>query len=97
MTIPDKKSRTCAQGHLYFKTSDCPTCPLCEAARKPLAGFLSKIGAPARRALEREGIFTLADLYQRSEAELLRLHGLGPSSIPKLRKALEENGMRFKS
>ena len=95
--MPDRTSRICAQGHRYLKTSDCPTCPVCEEARKPSAGFLSKIGAPARRALERESIITLANLSERSEAELLQMHGIGPSSIPKLRKALEENGMRFKS
>lgn len=95
--MPDKNSRTCAQGHRYRKSSDCPTCPVCEAAQKPANGFFSTIGGPARRALEQEGITTLASLSERSENEILRLHGMGPGSIPTLKKALEECGLRFKS
>jgi len=95
--MPENQSKICSEGHRYYKISDCPTCPVCEAANKPLAGFLSKIGAPARRALEREGIDTLENLSKRTERELLGLHGIGPSSIPKLKKALEENGLCLKS
>ena len=64
--------------------------------RKPKNGFLSFIGAPARRALERAHIETLDQLAQWSEAEILKLHGMGPSSIPKLRKALKSNGFSFR-
>ena len=88
--------RTCSHGHTYRKSSDCPTCPECEAARKPASGFLSLLSAPARRALEREGVTRLADLSKRSEREVLALHGVGPSTIPKLRQALEEAGLSFK-
>jgi DNA-directed RNA polymerase alpha subunit len=65
--------------------------------RKPETGFLSKLGAPARRALEREGINTLTKLSKYSESEILKLHGMGPSTIPKLKKALEEVGLSFKA
>jgi hypothetical protein len=88
--------KTCARGHTFFKTSDCPTCPRCEGERRPTDSFLADVGAPARRALEREGITNLNKLSRYSEAELLRLHGLGPSSIPKLKRALEAEGMGFK-
>ncbi|MFJ2045447.1 RNA polymerase alpha subunit C-terminal domain-containing protein [Paenibacillus taichungensis] len=88
--------RTCEQGHSYYKSSDCPTCPVCEKARKPKEGFLSLLSAPARRALENQGITTLQLLSQYTEKEILKLHGIGPSAMPKLRQALEEEGLSFK-
>jgi len=88
--------RICEKGHKYYKSSDCPVCPICEKNRKPGEGFLSKLGAPARRALEREGVDTLAKLSKISEKDLLKLHGVGPSTLPKLRTALKEKGLSFK-
>lgn len=88
--------RTCKKGHQYYKSSDCLTCPVCEAERKPTSGFLSKISAPARRALEGEGILSLDKLAGYSEKEILQLHGIGPSSIPKLKQELDELGLGFK-
>jgi len=91
-----KNKRTCANGHTYFKTSDCPVCPVCEQERKPSDGFLANLAAPARRALEKQGIKDLQQLAQHSEQEILQWHGLGPSSIPKLSKALQHAGLSFK-
>ncbi|TDL67713.1 hypothetical protein E2R58_00380 [Paenibacillus amylolyticus] len=88
--------RTCEQGHSYYKKSDCPTCPTCEAERKPTEGFLALLSAPARRALENESITTLQQLAEYTEKEILKLHGIGPSAMPKLRNALEEEGLSFK-
>ncbi|MGV2883647.1 RNA polymerase alpha subunit C-terminal domain-containing protein [Paenibacillus taichungensis] len=88
--------RTCEQGHSYYKSSDCPTCPVCEKERKPKEGFLSLLSGPARRALENQGITTLQLLSQYSEKEILKLHGIGPSAMPKLRQALEEEELSFK-
>nr|WP_307215363.1 RNA polymerase alpha subunit C-terminal domain-containing protein [Paenibacillus tundrae] len=92
----NKTLRTCEQGHQYYKSSDCPTCPECEKKRKPLTGFLSLLSVPARRALEHEGITTLEKLSNYREQDILKLHGIGPSSMPKLRNSLEEEGLRFK-
>lgn len=89
--------RTCKKGHRFYKNSDCPTCPTCEEERKPKDSFLSLLVAPARRALEREKIKSLEDLAKWREEEILNLHGIGPSTIPKLKKALGENGLSFKS
>lgn len=91
-----KTLRTCAKGHQYYKSSDCPTCPVCEAERKPDTGFLSVLAAPARRALENNGISTLKQLSAFSEAAILALHGMGPASLPKLRQALAAEGLYFK-
>lgn len=96
MTEASKNNRTCKKGHHYFKTSDCPTCPICEAERKPKSGLLSVLSAPARRALENKNINTASDLSQYTEAEILALHGIGPSSLPKLVEELRKNGLTFK-
>jgi hypothetical protein len=88
--------KVCKNGHQYYKSNDCPTCPVCEEERKPNDGFLSLLGAPARRALEHAGIKTPAELSRWSEAEILQLHGMGPSSIPKLRKVLESQKLTFR-
>ena len=91
-----KKQKVCINGHTFYKSSDCPVCPICEKEKKPKDEFLSLLGAPARRALESEGIKTLKQLSRYSEAELLKLHGMGPSTIPKLAKALERAGLAFR-
>jgi hypothetical protein len=91
-----KSIRICPQGHRYEKSSDCPVCPICERERAPGSGFLAGLSAPARRALEGEGLITLAKLARKREAEVLALHGIGPSSMPKLRAALSKAGLGFK-
>jgi predicted RecB family nuclease len=91
-----KNKRTCKYGHTYYKSSDCPVCPICEKEKKPAEGFLSLVSAPARRALEGAGIKTLKQLSKYSEKELLKLHGIGPTAIPKLRAALKEENLSFK-
>ncbi|GAL85432.1 hypothetical protein MYP_2661 [Sporocytophaga myxococcoides] len=96
MSASEKKLRTCREGHQYYKTSDCPVCPVCEEMRKPDSGFLSLVSAPARRALEGKGINTLQLLSQYSEKEILKLHGIGPTAIPKLREAMKCEGLSFK-
>jgi len=92
---PKPGRRVCSNGHSYYKSSDCPVCPVCEKEKAKRSVF-GKLSAPARRALEHLGIETLAELSSYSEREILALHGMGPSSIPKLRKLLKEAGMRFR-
>jgi uncharacterized protein YdhG (YjbR/CyaY superfamily) len=91
-----KTQRTCPQGHHYWKSSDCPTCPECEQELAPQEDWLSLMSAPARRALEREGLTDLKALSNWSEKELLALHGIGPTTIPVLRSALHTTGSHFK-
>ncbi|MBO9682279.1 MAG: RNA polymerase alpha subunit C-terminal domain-containing protein [Flavisolibacter sp.] len=89
--------RTCPKGHQYYKTSDCPTCPICEEERKPKDGFLSLLAAPARRALENNGITRLEQLSKFSEEEILKFHGMGKTSLPKLKEVLAKKGLSFKT
>ncbi len=93
--MSDKKLKTCSNDHSFYKSSDCPVCPICAAQDKPASGFLSLLGAPARRALAQAGVSTLVELSQHSEAEILKLHGVGPKSLPVLRQALVEAGLTF--
>lgn len=58
-------------------------------------GDLPNIGAPAKRALAAAGITRLEKLTRVSEAELLKLHGLGPKAVRLLRESLLERGMKF--
>jgi predicted RecB family nuclease len=88
--------KTCNNGHQFYKSSDCPTCPICEEERKPKDNFLSLLVAPARRALENNGITTLEQLSKYSEREVLNFHGMGKSTIPKLQKLLADKGLSFK-
>ena len=59
--------------------------------------FFVRLAGPAQRALENKGIFSVKDLAHLSKAELLKLHGMGPGSVPKLEKALQDAGLSFKN
>ena len=92
-----KTLRTCPNGHRYYKSSDCPVCPICENERKIDDAPFATLGAPARRALENAGIATPQQLSQFSEKEILKLHGMGPGSLPKMRDILNNQGLSFKT
>lgn len=91
-----KNLRTCKKGHQYYKSSDCPVCPICGKNDKPEVGFLSLISAPARRALENKNIKTLKQLSKYSVRDILELHGMGKTTIPFLKNELENAGLAFK-
>ena len=61
----------------------------------PPDDFPHGIGNPARRALHAAGHTGLDQLPAVSEAELLRLHGVGPKAVRVLRAALEAKGLSF--
>ena len=58
--------------------------------------LFTMLSAPAQRALNNAGINSLKKLAQHSEKEILILHGMGPSSIPKLKNILQAEGLAFK-
>jgi len=96
MAVTKKIPKTCKKGHQYYKSSTCLSCPVCEQERKPEPGFLSSVAAPARQVLAPEDIARLQQLAAFSEIEILKLHGIGPSTIPILRGALAAAGSAFK-
>jgi hypothetical protein len=55
------------------------------------------LGAPARRALAGAGFTRLADLTEVTEAQLKKLHGMGPKALGMLRRKLDDNGKSFKN
>lgn len=57
---------------------------------------LPRIGAPATRALASIGVTRLADLVDRSRAELLALHGVGPRALRIIDEALAERGLSMR-
>ena len=93
----EKSLRTCNKGHQYYKSSDCPVCPVCESKEKLADVLFSSLSAPALRALKNEGIITLEILAEYSEKEILELHGMGKASIPKLNELLKSAGLKFKT
>ena len=60
-------------------------------------GDLPRIGAPATRALASIGITRLDQVADRTEAELLALHGFGPRALRLLVEALTERGVELRS
>ncbi|MCC7450077.1 MAG: DNA-binding protein [Anaerolineae bacterium] len=53
------------------------------------------LSAPARRALTGAGYTRLEQLTVVTEADIKKLHGIGPNAIKQLRLALEANGLSF--
>ncbi len=92
-----KRVYYCSKGHKFYKSSDCRTCPKCEAEKRPGSGLLALLAAPARRTLEGLGIRNLKQLSAKTESEIAALHGMGPSAMKILRKELEKENLKFKS
>lgn len=69
-----------------------------EAKKKPKSkiDFFESLSAPARRALENNGITTLKKLSSFSEEAIMGFHGMGKSSIPILNTALKAGKLGFK-
>ena len=54
-----------------------------------------ELAKPAQRALHAAGYLRLEQFTKVSETELKRLHGIGPSAIKMLRRALDAKGLSF--
>lgn len=99
MKVVKGKMKICSRGHKFYKSSDCPVCPKCWAGyyrKRAQSDFPKDLAAPALRALLNAKITTLKQVAKYTEFELLELHGIGPSSVPKLHKALKLKGLSFK-
>ena len=55
----------------------------------------ARLAAPAKRALANADYTSLEQLATVTEAELKRLHGMGPKALGQLRDALAEQGLSF--
>jgi hypothetical protein len=55
----------------------------------------NELAQPARRALVGAGYVRLDQLTAVSEAELKKLHGIGPKAVEQLRRALAAKGLSF--
>ena len=55
----------------------------------------SGLARPARQALAAAGYVTLEQLTQVTEADLARMHGIGPKAISQLRGAFAAAGLSF--
>lgn len=58
---------------------------------------LPKTSRPATDALNNIGITELEHLTAYTEAELLKVHGVGPKAIRMLKEYMKEKGLNFKS
>lgn len=56
---------------------------------------LPKLAAPAQRALAGAGYTRLDQLTNAREADISRLHGIGPNALRQLRDALAAQGLSF--
>jgi hypothetical protein len=56
---------------------------------------LPHLSAPAQRALAAAGITCLEDLSQWCEADVTRLHGIGPNALKVLKEALETKKLSY--
>jgi NADH:ubiquinone oxidoreductase subunit F (NADH-binding) len=73
--------KKCPKGYQFYKTEDCDSCPICEAAKKPTSGWLLNIAAPARRALAQKEINNLNELSKFSESGIATLYGMGQMQL----------------
>lgn len=96
MSQSEKIKKKCSFGHTFYKSSACPTCPICEKIKEPSSGFLGLLSNPARNALLHYEIDSIEKLSSYSEIDILKIHGIGQASLPVLRKCLDEVGLSFK-
>ena len=56
---------------------------------------LPKISNPATNALTNAGYYRLEQFTKVTEADILKLHGVGPKGVRILNEALREKGLSF--
>lgn len=56
---------------------------------------LPRLSSPARRALASAGYLRLEQFSKLTEAEILKLHGMGPKALEQIRQALAAKGQSF--
>jgi DNA-directed RNA polymerase alpha subunit len=64
---------------------------------EPASDLPSGLSKPALRALAAAGYLKLDQFTKLSEAEVLKLHGMGPKAMDSIRRALADRGQSFTS
>jgi hypothetical protein len=83
--------KICSRGHKFYKSSDCPICPICWSGyyrTKNQSDFPKELSAPALRALLHAKITKLVQLAKFREKQIADLHGMGPKGVGMLKKAM---------
>ena len=62
---------------------------------EPKSNFPAGLAQPAQRALNAAGYTRLEQLTRVTEADLRKLHGIGPKALGLLRSALQARGLAF--
>jgi len=63
--------------------------------QEPESDLPAGLAKPAQRALAGAGFVRLEQLAELSQAEVMRLHGMGPKAFDQLRRALAAKGLAF--
>ncbi|MEK7494063.1 MAG: DNA-directed RNA polymerase subunit alpha [Patescibacteria group bacterium] len=81
------------EGAAHTETTEAGTSDVSEAV-----SGLADLALPARvaHALENAGIATIADLAEKTEAQLLELEGMGAKAVTDIKKALKKSGSGLK-
>ncbi|WP_046470869.1 helix-hairpin-helix domain-containing protein [Allosalinactinospora lopnorensis] len=66
-----------------------------EQGHEHVSDIPAGLGAPAHRALAAAGHRRLEQFTEVSEAEIRRLHGVGPRAVERIRRALAARGRSF--
>ena len=67
-----------------------------DGTQLPTSDLPIKLAQPARRALAQAGYIRLEQFTLLREAEVKKLHGMGPKALELIRQALAANGKSFK-
>ena len=65
------------------------------SSSEPASDLPSELARPARRALTGAGYVRVEQFTKLTEAEVLRLHGMGPKALDQIRHALAARGQSF--
>jgi hypothetical protein len=63
--------------------------------QEPESDLPAGLAKPAQRALAEAGYTRLEQFTKLREAEVMRLHGMGPNALDQIRRALAAKGLSF--
>jgi hypothetical protein len=63
--------------------------------QEPESDLPAGLAKPAQRALAGAGYMRLEQFTKLSEADVMRLHGMGPKALEQIRRALAAKGLSF--